>query len=117
MEATSLTITLPDDRATTSAFQALVTTIAASASTSDSSTVAASVASVPVEAVEPPPVTEDDDGPVKKKVRISSDSSAVGATSKTAPGPEKLEQRLGSVLCCSVCIDLPKSAVYQCTNG
>lgn len=26
---------------------------------------------------------------------------------------EKLEQRLGGILCCAVCLDLPKIAVYQ----
>lgn len=26
---------------------------------------------------------------------------------------EKLEQRLGGILCCTVCLDLPKSAIYQ----
>jgi hypothetical protein len=26
---------------------------------------------------------------------------------------EKLESRLGSVLCCAVCLDLPKTAMYQ----
>lgn len=30
---------------------------------------------------------------------------------------EKLEQRLGGILCCAVCLDLPRAAVYQCTNG
>uniref|UniRef100_T1IJ15 RING-type domain-containing protein n=1 Tax=Strigamia maritima TaxID=126957 RepID=T1IJ15_STRMM len=30
---------------------------------------------------------------------------------------EKLEQRLGGILCCAVCLDLPKMAIYQCTNG
>lgn len=29
----------------------------------------------------------------------------------------KLEERLYSVLCCTVCLDLPKASVYQCTNG
>ncbi|KAL3289235.1 hypothetical protein HHI36_003668 [Cryptolaemus montrouzieri] len=29
----------------------------------------------------------------------------------------KLEDRLGGILCCAVCLDLPKAAVYQCTNG
>ncbi|GAB6026997.1 hypothetical protein CHUAL_013663 [Chamberlinius hualienensis] len=28
-----------------------------------------------------------------------------------------LEQRLGGILCCAVCLDLPKAAIYQCTNG
>lgn len=26
---------------------------------------------------------------------------------------EKLEQRLGGILCCAVCLDLPCTAVYQ----
>ncbi|XP_070500242.1 zinc finger TRAF-type-containing protein 1 homolog isoform X2 [Chironomus tepperi] len=30
---------------------------------------------------------------------------------------EKLESRLGSVLCCAVCLDLPKTAMYQCVMG
>ncbi|XP_046400387.1 cysteine and histidine-rich protein 1 homolog [Ischnura elegans] len=36
-----------------------------------------------------------------------------------APDPvaEKLEHRLGGILCCAVCLDLPRAAVYQCTNG
>ncbi|KAL4704144.1 hypothetical protein ACJJTC_012960 [Scirpophaga incertulas] len=30
---------------------------------------------------------------------------------------EKLENRLGGILCCAVCLELPQSAVYQCING
>lgn len=30
---------------------------------------------------------------------------------------EKLESRLGSVLCCAVCLDLPKTAMYQVSNS
>ncbi|GIY68782.1 cysteine and histidine-rich protein 1-B [Caerostris extrusa] len=30
---------------------------------------------------------------------------------------EPLEERLHQILCCAVCLDLPKSAVYQCRNG
>lgn len=29
----------------------------------------------------------------------------------------KLEDRLGGILCCAVCLDLPQAAVYQCSNG
>lgn len=60
-----------------------------------------------------PPLTEveekkEDDGePEKKRARISPD------TGKN----NKLEQRLGGILCCAVCLDLPIAAVYQCTNG
>uniref|UniRef100_A0A8D8X1S1 Cysteine and histidine-rich protein 1 n=1 Tax=Cacopsylla melanoneura TaxID=428564 RepID=A0A8D8X1S1_9HEMI len=31
--------------------------------------------------------------------------------------PDKLEQRLGGILCCAVCLDLPRNAIYQCPNG
>lgn len=30
---------------------------------------------------------------------------------------EKLEARLGGILCCAVCLDLPRTAMYQCTMG
>lgn len=30
---------------------------------------------------------------------------------------DKLENRLGSVLCCAVCLDLPKTAMYQVNNN
>ncbi|XP_063238945.1 zinc finger TRAF-type-containing protein 1 homolog isoform X3 [Bacillus rossius redtenbacheri] len=46
--------------------------------------------------------------PEKKRRRLS-DSLA----EKT----DKLEHRLGGILCCAVCLDLPRAAVYQCTNG
>ncbi|XP_060521442.1 zinc finger TRAF-type-containing protein 1 homolog [Cylas formicarius] len=29
----------------------------------------------------------------------------------------KLEERLGGILCCAVCLDLPRAAIYQCSNG
>ncbi|XP_013410757.1 cysteine and histidine-rich protein 1 [Lingula anatina] len=31
--------------------------------------------------------------------------------------PYNLEERLNGILCCTVCLDLPRSAVYQCING
>ncbi|XP_053660181.1 zinc finger TRAF-type-containing protein 1 homolog [Anopheles marshallii] len=30
---------------------------------------------------------------------------------------EKLELRLGGILCCAVCLDLPRTAMYQCSMG
>lgn len=30
---------------------------------------------------------------------------------------EKLEQRLGGILCCAVCLDLPRAAVYQVSHS
>lgn len=43
----------------------------------------------------------DPDEPPKKRVRVPDGESG------------KLEERLYSVLCCTVCIDLPKASVYQ----
>ncbi|CAL1280846.1 unnamed protein product [Larinioides sclopetarius] len=36
---------------------------------------------------------------------------------KSNEDEEPLEERLHGILCCAVCLDLPKSAVYQCRNG
>ncbi|XP_069477900.1 zinc finger TRAF-type-containing protein 1 isoform X3 [Ambystoma mexicanum] len=47
----------------------------------------------------------DPEAPLKKRLRAG------------AAGSVKLEERLYSVLCCTVCLDLPKASVYQCTNG
>ncbi|XP_030202392.1 zinc finger TRAF-type-containing protein 1 isoform X1 [Gadus morhua] len=47
----------------------------------------------------------DPDEPPKKRVRLPEGEAG------------KLEERLYSVLCCTVCLDLPKASVYQCTNG
>lgn len=46
--------------------------------------------------------------PASKKQR--KDESNV---EKTKNVDERLETRLGGILCCSVCLDLPSSAVYQ----
>lgn len=43
----------------------------------------------------------DPDEPPKKRVRVPEGESG------------KLEERLYSVLCCTVCLDLPKASVYQ----
>lgn len=43
----------------------------------------------------------DPDEPPKKRVKVPEGESG------------KLEERLYSVLCCTVCLDLPKASVYQ----
>lgn len=43
----------------------------------------------------------DPDAPPKKRVRLQEGEAG------------KLEERLYSVLCCTVCLDLPKASVYQ----
>lgn len=35
------------------------------------------------------------------------------AFASTSQSNEKLESRLGGILCCAVCLDLPKTAMYQ----
>lgn len=52
------------------------------------------------------------DEPEAKKQKL--DTSVKGKPKKL----EKLESRLGSVLCCAVCLDLPrKTAMYQVSNA
>ncbi|XP_066482516.1 zinc finger TRAF-type-containing protein 1 [Tiliqua scincoides] len=50
----------------------------------------------------------DPDAPPKKRLKLPGGADGGGV---------KLEERLYSVLCCTVCLDLPKASVYQCTNG
>ncbi|XP_053251059.1 zinc finger TRAF-type-containing protein 1 [Podarcis raffonei] len=52
----------------------------------------------------------DSDAPPKKRLKLPGGAEGGG-------GGVKLEERLYSVLCCTVCLDLPKASVYQCTNG
>ncbi|XP_049876991.1 cysteine and histidine-rich protein 1 homolog isoform X2 [Pectinophora gossypiella] len=54
-----------------------------------------------------PDAKDEEEGPSPKKRKIVSDKE----------GSDKLEHRLGGILCCAVCLDLPPAAVYQCTNG
>ncbi|NXW99021.1 CYR1A protein, partial [Larus smithsonianus] len=56
----------------------------------------------------------DPDAPPKKRLRAA--GTGAGGP-EGAAGSVKLEERLYSVLCCTVCLDLPKASVYQCTNG
>ncbi|XP_061463123.1 zinc finger TRAF-type-containing protein 1 [Rhineura floridana] len=51
----------------------------------------------------------DSDAPPKKRLKLPGGAEGGGGV--------KLEERLYSVLCCTVCLDLPKASVYQCTNG
>lgn len=48
------------------------------------------------------------DEPEAKKQKLDTSIS-----NKKPKKLEKLESRLGSVLCCAVCLDLPKTAMYQ----
>lgn len=53
------------------------------------------------------PATDDCDEPEAKRKKIESPNAKV----------EKLELRLGGILCCAVCLDLPRTAMYQCSMG
>ncbi|XP_015278308.1 PREDICTED: cysteine and histidine-rich protein 1 [Gekko japonicus] len=56
-----------------------------------------------------PGADRDNDAPPKKRLKLPGGAEGGGGV--------KLEERLYSVLCCTVCLDLPKASVYQCTNG
>lgn len=52
--------------------------------------------------------TSGSDEPEAKRKKI--ETTALPSTSQSS---EKLESRLGGILCCAVCLDLPKTAMYQ----
>ncbi|XP_060843245.1 zinc finger TRAF-type-containing protein 1 homolog [Rhopalosiphum padi] len=67
-------------------------------------------------------ITKDDGEPNPKKAKLSGSGGDVfgrggGGGDKQHAASEKLEHRLGGILCCAVCLDLPRSSIYQCTNG
>ncbi|KAE9545370.1 hypothetical protein AGLY_000913 [Aphis glycines] len=67
-------------------------------------------------------ITKDDGEPNPKKAKLSGGGNDVfgrggGGGDKQHAASEKLEHRLGGILCCAVCLDLPRSSIYQCTNG
>lgn len=65
---------------------------------------AASSSAEPTENQEVDEKVEEFVEPEKKRRKVS----------KSVDGKsDKLEQRLGGILCCAVCLDLPRSAVYQ----
>lgn len=67
-------------------------------------------------------ITKDDGEPNPKKAKLSAGGSDVFGRGGVANGGgcgdkqtalDKLEHRLGGILCCAVCLDLPRSAIYQ----
>ncbi|XP_055521333.1 zinc finger TRAF-type-containing protein 1 isoform X2 [Leucoraja erinacea] len=60
---------------------------------------------------------EPESGSASGSAAGSGSGSGSAAGGAKAAGENKLEERLYSVLCCTVCLDLPKASVYQCTNG
>lgn len=49
------------------------------------------------------------DEPEAKRKKLTNATVQPG----TSQSNEKLESRLGGILCCAVCLDLPKTAMYQ----
>ncbi|TMW54201.1 hypothetical protein DOY81_000700 [Sarcophaga bullata] len=60
-----------------------------------------------------PTTTADANEPLSKKQKLDHPSTSSSLTVQSA-AYEKLESRLGGILCCAVCLDLPKTAMYQC---
>jgi len=50
--------------------------------------------------------------PLKKKAKMDTPGSGQHSP-KRDKTVEKLECRLGGILCCAVCLDLPRTAIYQ----
>lgn len=69
-------------------------------------TEAGSSSTVTVEAIVEKPIekSEDFSEPEIKKRKLSNEPDSK---------PDKLELRLGGILCCAVCLDLPRAAIYQ----
>lgn len=62
--------------------------------------------------------------PALKRLRTNSPGqlchtaySGHGSSGPSSFQLDKLERRLNAVLCCAVCMDLPRSQVFQCSNG
>lgn len=63
-------------------------------------------------------MTKDDGEPNPKKAKLSVGNDLFGrgggvGGDKHQTASDKLEHRLGGILCCAVCLDLPRSAIYQ----
>lgn len=63
-------------------------------------------------------ITKDDGEPNPKKPKLSSAADVfgrggAGGVDKQQTASDKLEHRLGGILCCAVCLDLPRAAIYQ----
>lgn len=62
-------------------------------------------------------IAEDNSSDCKRKKFKSCSSESPKIISKFKPFEEKLEERLWSVLCCAVCLELPLTTIYQCSKG
>ncbi|XP_050550707.1 cysteine and histidine-rich protein 1 homolog isoform X2 [Spodoptera frugiperda] len=69
------------------------------------------------EAAESEPMPSSSEGEVETDVKDSDEPLTKKRKLTDKEGSDKLEHRLGGILCCAVCLDLPQAAVYQCSNG
>lgn len=102
--ATSQMATLPS----TSSYSNLITAEIRVENLSASPVEQSATISVPTSS-SPQQITADDvnaDEPEKKRPKLDSNPMKVKKL-------EKLENRLGGILCCAVCLDLPRAAMYQ----
>lgn len=77
----------------------------------DPSTEAASSSAVSVSDIPVAPTIRDE--PEKNEDFIEPDKKRRKLLKGDGKNEQKLEHRLGGILCCAVCLDLPRAAVYQ----
>lgn len=65
------------------------------------------------EAAESEPMPSSSEGEVETDVKDSDEPLTKKRKLTDKEGSDKLEHRLGGILCCAVCLDLPQAAVYQ----
>lgn len=107
----------PSPSSSTAAASASSTTGNASSSSGSETPSSSSVTTVVVDVIATTASSVDESmEPCKKRPRVNSGSPTkeqVASSQTKQQTTEKLEYRLGGILCCAVCLDLPKSAIYQ----
>ncbi|EDV50367.1 cysteine and histidine-rich protein 1 homolog isoform X1 [Drosophila erecta] len=102
--------------------QVVATTSSASSASSSSSSSSSSVGAGNVVGV-PLDTQSSGEPPAKKQLldgggaTSSSGSSLLSSAAAASGMHEKLAHRISNALCCAVCLDLPKTAMYQCQMG
>ncbi|XP_017000920.1 zinc finger TRAF-type-containing protein 1 homolog [Drosophila takahashii] len=101
--------------ATTSSSSASSASASSSSSSSSSSGGVGSVVGVPLD------TQSSGEPPAKKQLldggATSSSGSLLSSAAAASGMHEKLAHRISNALCCAVCLDLPKTAMYQCQMG
>jgi len=98
------------------------TTAVETGSQLDNSTTTTTTAVATMDGQQNVAITKDDGEPNPKKAKLSMGGADVfgrggcGGGDKVQTASDKLEHRLGGILCCAVCLDLPRSAIYQVSS-